>query len=463
MTKKLTEAAVAKLTPPKAGHRLIHDRVQAGLVLKLTSVGRRIWVLKAVYPSQRLQARRTLGVYPGLSLQDARTKARQWSDWIGAGIDPKDAEDAQRQKAVEQRKAAALKDANNFAAVAAAYIAERETWSDKNRRLKDDAREIRRELVSAWGDRPIASITPNDVKTLIGGIKKRSPYNAKAAWGHAVVIFRWATHMDLTSASPCASLDKKLLLKGAKLGPRQRVLDEEETAVLWRAAGRLGYPIGAFYRLLLLTGLRKTELAKAQWSELHPELRRLLREGAANKRAVEWGRVPDAIKLLTIPPERFKSDAVHLVPLSNTACAILETLPHFQNCDWLFTENGATPMNGFSKAKARLDARMLRSLKAIARKRGDDPKKAQLQPWVTHDLRRVVKTSLASLRIADHVSELVLGHARKGLQGTYDRHSYMAERRQALHDWAGRVAEITGSKPRALGHSAEVVPMRRSM
>ena len=59
---------------------------------------------------------------------------------------------------------------------------------------------------------------------------------------------------------------------------RQRVLSDDEVVALWRAAGRLGYPAGPFYRLLLLTGVRLNELADAKWSELHPDLRRLMRD-----------------------------------------------------------------------------------------------------------------------------------------------------------------------------------------
>jgi len=74
-----------------------------------------------------------------------------------------------------------------------------------------------------------------------------------------------------------------------------------------------------------------------------------------------------------VPPERFKSDATHLVPLTGEALAILETLPHFtgRNAgDHLFsTTFGKKPVNGFSKAKQWLDRLMLRTLKATIRRR----------------------------------------------------------------------------------------------
>jgi len=442
MAKRLTEKMLEKLPVPKA-LRIIWDIEEPGLVIKLTPAGKKIWAYQKVYPGRSAQALRTLeGV---TSLKEAREKARKWRDWIAKGIDPRDAEGVELDQEMQKARQAALKRASTFGSAAERYIAQRTEF----RRAKDDAREIRRLLVGDWGVKPISSITPRDVREVIAKLKAHSASNAATAWGHASTLFKWAVHEELIETSPCASLDKKIIFKGAKLGPRQRVLDEEEIAALWRAARRLSYPVGPYYRLLLLTGLRKTELARAQWKELHPDLRRLVREAAEEEQQVDWQQVPNQIKLLTVPRERFKSDAEHAVPLSNEACAILETLPRFKNCDWIFTENGKAPINGFSKAKARLDRQMLRSLEALAELRGDDPEPVTLAPWVNHDLRRVVRTGLSALKVEDHVAEMILGHGRKGLQRIYDQHRYLNEMRDALEKWAARVREITEPKPPA--------------
>ena len=63
-------------------------------------------------------------------------------------------------------------------------------------------------------------------------------------------------------------------------------------------------------------------------------------------------------------------------------------------------------------------------------------------PWVIHDIRRTVRTRLASLRVPDMVAEMVIGHGRKGLQRVYDQHGYEAEMREALELWAGRLRVI---------------------
>jgi integrase len=440
MTKRLTDKGVERLG---IGAGIVWDSAATGLGIKVTPRGKRIWVAQLRYPGHKVQTKRTLGTHPALSLSEARAKARAWYDLVKQGIDPEDAEANKRRQVEQARKAEALKVATTFAAVAERYI---EQHLGTQRRATAGAREIRGELVAEWGVRPIASITPADVKALIAQIKARAPYQAKNCFGHARTLFKWAVHHDLLEASPVASLEQRWVLVGAKIGPRQRVLSETEIAAFWRAAGRMQYPAGPCYHLLLLLGVRVNELAKARWSELHPELRRLIREAQReNRRRIDWATVDDGAKLWTIPRERFKSDAEHLVPLSDDACRLLEELPRFAGCDFLFTANGEAPVWLGNKFKRRLDQRMARTLRALARTRGD-PGQAKVAPWVNHDLRRVVRTNLSALDVADHIAEMVLGHGRKGLQRVYDQHRYQPQIREALARWAARLSQIVALK-----------------
>ena len=163
-----------------------------------------------------------------------------------------------------------------------------------------------------------------------------------------------------------------------------------------RAGDRLEFPAGEFYRLLLLTGVRLNELNGARWSEFTPALRQKLREGAgANGAPIDWGAVPGAAKLWSVPRERFKSDTEHRVPLSDDALAILERLHRRRvaKSDLVFTLDGDKPIWIGTKTKKRLDSQMLGTLRALARARGEDPKAVKLTPWINHDLRRVVRTT----------------------------------------------------------------------
>jgi integrase len=204
----------------------------------------------------------------------------------------------------------------------------------------------------------------------------------------------------------------------AEKKPRQRVLSDDEIRAFWRATEKLGYPLGPLFRMLLLTGQRKSEVAEAQWAELDL-----------------------TAKLWTVPPERFKSDSAHIVPLTGDVIKLLQPLPRFKKGDCLFSSvHGTAPVNGFSKAKQRLDKLMLEELR-----KADD--KAKLPPFVIHDLRRTLRTKLSSLRIPDAVAEMVIGHGRKGLQRVYDQHKFVDEMREALEAWNARLQVIVDPPP----------------
>jgi hypothetical protein len=449
MPQKLTDVFVSKTT--KRG--VTWDAAVTGLGLKVLRSGKRVWLLQVRRPGRAYQSKLSLGEYPGTSLADARQKAEAWRGLVLKGIDPKEAEMEQRRKQEAVRRAEAAKRENTFGAFAERWISGR-----TNRHAKADASDVRRMLAPAWRNTPLHELTPRDVRELFANLVRRSPHDARSAWGHASQIFKLAVHEELITASPMASLDKKLVFAGVNLGPRQRVLDDVELIALWRGAGRLGYPAGPFYRLLLLTGCRKTEIGKARPNELHPELRRLIREAKAQSRAVNWSTVPSAVKVLTVPRERFKSDAEHRVQLSDDALRVVEGLP--LNGKYLFSLNGETPVWMGNKFKERLDARMLRTLRALARQRGDDPTTVKLADWKNHDLRRVVRTNLAALEVADPVAEMVLGHGRKGLQRIYDQHRYELQIREALERWAARLRAIVEPAP-AIPPTAENVVILR--
>jgi hypothetical protein len=110
---------------------------------------------------------------------------------------------------------------------------------------------------------------------------------------------------------------------------------------------------------------------------------------------------------------------------------------------------GKTPIWVSDKIKKRLDARMLRTLRALARRRSNDPSRVTLPPWVNHDLRRTLRTGLSKLRIDRDVREAVLAHTRPGVEGVYDRHDYQAEKKDALERWAFYVRNLSSHEVEA--------------
>lgn len=425
---------------------------------------RRTFCLVTRFPGSKYPSRHAFGEYKengkgDLTLEEAREKAALWRRQIRGGIDPRAAERRAKDAAGLQRDLF-------FGSVIEDYL---RRHVKGQRRAAQVEREIRRELIERtekngkvtpiWRDKPVTEITRADVVTLVQDIADRpAPYQARNVYGHVQTFFNWAIEQGRyeLETSPCDRLKPARIIGEKK--PRQRVLNDDEIAAFWRATGRLGYPYGPLFRLLAITGQRKSEVAEARWIEFHPDVVRMLREKKPDG-GIDWTKIDKGLKVWIVPPERFKSDAANLVPLTDHALAVLETLPHYSGKntgDHLFsTTMGTKPVNGFSKAKERLDKFMARTLKAMFRKRGDDPHKAKLPDFVLHDLRRTVRTRLSSLRISERIAEMVIGHGKKGLARVYDQHEFADEMREALEAWAARLRSIVDPA------RANVVPMRR--
>ena len=132
-----------------------------------------------------------------------------------------------------------------------------------------------------------------------------------------------------------------------------------------------------------------------------------------------------------IPVARMKMRSAHTVPLTDDVLALLASLPRFDRGDHLFSATfGVTPVNGFSKAKRRIDAAM-----------------GKTAPWVLHDIRRTMRTHLSALPIPDSVRELTIGHLKAGLHRVYDQHAYLDEKRHALELWSARLRDILQPAP----------------
>ncbi len=314
--------------------------------------GHKSFVLNTRYPGFANPAPRALGDYGELTLEESRVKARHWRTLIKRGIDPQVQEERERQAALRNQRTI-------FAAVAEDFIKDKLPGERKGREVE---RDIRREFLPLWGKRPITEITPLDVRNVVkAAVNRGAPYQAHNLLTTARRLFSWAIdqHVYGLEASPCDRLKPKSII-GKKVF-RTRVLANDEWRALWKATEGLGYPYGPLFQMLALTGQRKSEVAEARWSEI--DLDR---------------------KLWTIPAERMKADAAHVVPLTHDVMQILKSLPRFKSGDYLFSTGfGRKPVNGFSKGKVRLDAAMAAVLgKAV-------------EPFVIHDVRRSMRTGLS--------------------------------------------------------------------
>jgi integrase len=169
----------------------------------------------------------------------------------------------------------------------------------------------------------------------------------------------------------------------------------KELQAVWDATEEMGYPFGHMYRMLILTGQRKSEIATMRRCWI-----------ASDTNAVE------------IPATDYKTKRPHLIPLSEPALKLVKALPKWNIGDFMFsTTAGARPISGYSKAKTRLD------------------ELSKVEGWVVHDIRRSVATHMARLGVSQEHIERVLGHVIEGVAGTYNRYSYLDEKRAALELW----------------------------
>ncbi len=426
--KTLTDANVRALKPAAPGKRYdVYDTLIPNLLVRTTSKGHKTFALRAKFPGKADRVRREIGEAGRLTVEDARTTARDWLSALARGLDP------QREQQRRQGQAVTL------AEMAEQWLAT--CVRNKERKAAHVERELRTYVLPEWGDRPVGSITRRDVKELVAHIRDKgikgegAPYVAHTVLGHLKRLFEWAADEERfgIEASPAAGIRPTRLI-GAKK-PRQRSLSDDELRALWRAASKMRYPYGPIFQLALLTGCRNAEVREARWREFDLD-------------AGVW----------RVPEERFKSGSEHLVTLSGDAVTLLRALPRFKQGDFLFSASfGRTPVHGLSKVKPKLDRLMLHTLRSLSRMRGENPADTTLRPFVTHDVRRTVRTRLASLRVPDEIAEMCLGHGRRGLQRVYDLHSYEPEMRDALERWAVRLRAIV-----APPSPDNVVPLREA-
>lgn len=368
----LTDAKIAAIKPPASGQDEHADNKVTGLRLRVGAGGKKSWTLRRRVGAKIINKK--LGTYPAMGLASARTAAEK----MIAALEREGTTDA-----IDR----------TFGEVATDWIAR--VAKEKNDGWRDQERQLELHVYPDWRGRRIAEIKRRDVRELIDQLEGKVLPNRILAL--VKTIFRFALSRDWIEASPVEGIEKP-----KKETARDRVLDMAEVARLWNAAELLGYPIGPWARVLLLTAQRRSEVAEMRWSDV-------------DLKTATW----------TLKASDTKADRAHLVPLSSAVVAVLEAMPRLG--DYVFTTTGDTPISGFAKAKTRLDQYLASRDEALAQ-------------WRFHDLRRTAATHMVRLGIAETVVSRVLNHAVQGVTAqVYALHSYAPEKRHALDTWAAEV------------------------
>lgn len=401
------------------------DPGQAGLQLRVRSTSRgltRAWLHRFKFQGE--ETRLLVGHFPQTTLQRARSIVRAQREQMSSGIDPRRAAPRRRAIPVPQALTAAAHDGSHTVDFLIAEFFER--YVKANHRRPENAESILfKTVLPEWRGRDARTITPREVITLLDGVVNRG--RRVLANRTATVLgqlFRFAIHRAIVTSSPV----QLLMRPGGKEKPRQRVLsDAELSAFLARPRACTRYErLARVITILLLTGQRRGELARAQWRDV-------------DLFGASW----------KIPAENAKTGRESVVPLSDWAVREFEALKRQAgHSAWVLptvrqNEAGARPVH---------PQQLTTSLSRCARRF----RKAGIGAFTLHDLRRTCRTGLAKLGVEPHIAERVLGHAQQRVAATYDVHSYTDEKRAALEKWAAHLARLrTGESPKDVGQNGD--------
>jgi integrase len=385
---KLTLNRIAGLRcPPGKKDMLVFDDEQKGLAVRVSAGGGKTYLAQYTWHGQK--RRIPLGPCSGLSLAKAREAMQAIMGDVARGLDPAS---ARKRAADEARQKAA----------AEAYTLEKllADWqglhlASKRPRYATEAVRAIRTAFPKYLSRPAADLDrASVVKVLDGMARKGSASMAARTAAYGKAAYGWGVKRGVLPVNPF------LHLPVAPIAKRERVLSDDELAAIWRATGGPG-PFNGIVRMLILTGQRREEVAGLAWSEISNDL-------------ANW----------TIPGGRAKNGVAHIIPLSRPAQELLHGTIRLGELAFPGLRGS---FNGFSKAKAALDAR------------------SGVTNWRLHDLRRSTATNLQRLGIRLEVTEQILNHvsgSRAGIVGVYQRHDFAAEKRAALEAWGKHVLAI---------------------
>lgn len=401
---------IAKAETPDTGYRLVfddHRDAPRGFGLRITSAGGKVFIIR--YTIDGRQRLKTIGDWPAWGLEQARIEAQRLLQQIQSGTDP--LEEKSKRKAEPTIKELAGE------------------WLDRHASGLKSERAIRSlidgDLVKALGPRKVSDIRRRHVIEVIEAKAETAPRQA----GHLLVYCRkmldYAVDRDFIPANPLAGLKPASITVAGKRAPlrqvaRGRILDQDEIRTFWNAAETCGMHLltALALKLVLVTGQRPGEVAGMHVAEIDGTL---------------W----------TIPAtRRGKTDTAHTVHLTATALALIEAAKVERE---RLKARRAVPASGHVfeawPGKPVNNAALARAVDRMAGALGAK----DVQPWgrwTPHDLRRTMRTGLSACRIRPDISELVIGHTKKGIVATYDRHAFDAERRAALEAWEARLEQI---------------------
>ena len=382
----LSDAAIRRVKPLGKPQRLFDG---GGLYLEVAPSGGKLWRWKYRYAGK--EKRLALGIYPEVSLAEARIKHVEARKVLSSGIDPG-----------EQRKVEKLtrmgRSENSFGAIALEMLAMRAKKNAKSTAVRN-GRIVEKDLNPYIGDRPVAEVSAAELLAVLRKMEKRDAVEtAHRARGIAGMVFRYAIATGRAERNPAADLIGALeppqtehfasLTEPAQVAPLLRALWGYDGSAVVCAALKLAPMLFA----------RPGELRAARWEDMDLDSR-------------EWRYTAT------------KTGTPHIVPLANQAVEVLRELqPLTGRGGYVFPslQGKGRPMSE-------------NTINAAMRRMGFDSK-----TMTGHGFRAMARTILDEvLGFRPDYIEHQLAHAVRDPNGrAYNRTAHLAERRKMMQAWA---------------------------
>lgn len=402
--KALTALAASKAQPRDKKYRLAAG---GGLYLEVMPNGSKYWRWKYRYAGK--EKRLALGVFPEVSLADAKRDRDDARKVLRGGDDPAAVKRAERLA----KHAAAL---NNFEAVGREWLAKQTHLAKVT--FDKAQRELEIHAFPWLGTRPVAEITPPEVLGVLRRVESRGKLEtAQRVKQRCGQIFRYAVATGRAERDPTADL--RGALATPKTQHRAAITDPARIGELLRAIH--GYA-GSFatlcaLKLSPLVFTRPGELRMMEWAELDLD-------------AAEW----------RIPASKMKMRDEHVVPLATQAVAILRDLHPLTGARSYVFPGMHNPKRPMSENTVNTALRRMGYGQA---------------EMTAHGFRALASTRLNEMGYPVDVIERQLAHAeRNKVRAAYNRAQHLAERRKMMQAWADYLD--------ALRDGANVVPIRRN-
>ncbi|WP_252107932.1 MULTISPECIES: site-specific integrase [unclassified Halomonas] len=381
-----------------------------GLYLMIPKAGAAYWMCRYTFAGKRRGM--TLGKYSHLSLAEAREQVVETQKAIRSGRDP-----LTERKREEKITISTVQDLFD------------DWYQELEKRLKHPnipKRVFERDIAPFIGSLALDSVTPMDIRAIVRKVTSSGrPTIANDALMYLKQLFNHGIKLGLLAYNPASAFNVNDA--GGVEKSRDRALSLEELSFVFEVfrENRTSFTRDNYLAcaLLVVLGVRKTELTEATWSEF-------------DLNNAKWN----------LPGERSKSGVGIAIPLPPQTVEWLEEL-HTRACGspYVFPSRRSSKQPHMGKDTLN---------RAIAKLFGHEPGK-KLQPenrmgdlsiFTVHDLRRTCRSLLAETGVPSHVAERCLNHKLKGVEGIYDRYDYLEERKKALAKVAKLVDAIVNSK-----------------